>query len=95
MVKNPPSKAGDAGSIPGSGRSPGGGKGCPLQYSGESRGFSREASWREEPGGLQSVESQRVGHDRVTKHSTSSMANILTTQNTRETYYGMWAAGRI
>ena len=33
MVKNPPANAGDSGSIPGSGRSPGGGHGNPLQYS--------------------------------------------------------------
>ena len=33
MVKNPPANAGDRGSIPGSGRSPGAGKGNPLQYS--------------------------------------------------------------
>ena len=33
MVKNPPANAGDAGSIPESGRSPGGGHGNPLQYS--------------------------------------------------------------
>ena len=36
MVKNPPANAGDvrdSGSIPGSGRSPGGGNGNPLQYS--------------------------------------------------------------
>ena len=33
MVKNPHANAGDAGSIPGSGRSPGGGNGKPLQYS--------------------------------------------------------------
>ena len=33
MVKHPPAKAGDAGSIPGSGRSPGEGNGNPLQYS--------------------------------------------------------------
>ena len=36
MVKNPPANAGDiraVGSIPGSGRSPGGGHGYPLQYS--------------------------------------------------------------
>ena len=32
MVKNLPANAGDAGSIPGSGRSPGGGNGNPLQY---------------------------------------------------------------
>ena len=36
MVKNPPANAGDIrdmGSIPGSGKSPGGGHGNPLQYS--------------------------------------------------------------
>ena len=33
VVKNPPANAGDAGSIPGSGRSPGGGNGNPLQCS--------------------------------------------------------------
>ena len=36
MVKNPPANAGDIrdeGLIPGSGRSPGGGNGNPLQYS--------------------------------------------------------------
>ena len=33
MVKNPPAKAGDTGSIPGSGRCHGGGNGDPLQYS--------------------------------------------------------------
>ena len=32
-VKNPPANAGDMGSIPGSGRSPGEGNGNPLQYS--------------------------------------------------------------
>ena len=33
LVKNLPANAGDAGSIPGSGRSPGEGNGTPLQYS--------------------------------------------------------------
>ena len=33
VVKNPPAKTGDTGSIPGSGRSPGEGNGNPLQYS--------------------------------------------------------------
>ena len=32
MVKNVPANAGDAGSIPGSGRSPGKGNANPLQY---------------------------------------------------------------
>ena len=33
VVKKPPANAGDAGSIPGSERSPGEGNGNPLQYS--------------------------------------------------------------
>ena len=33
LVKNPPANAGDMGSIPGSGRSPGKGNGNPLLYS--------------------------------------------------------------
>ena len=33
VVKNPPTNAGDAGSVPGCGRSPGEGNGNPLQYS--------------------------------------------------------------
>ena len=48
--------AGDTGSIPGSGRSPGGGHGNPLQY-------SCLENPMEEPGGLQSIGSQRVGHE--------------------------------
>ena len=43
---------GDLGSIPGWGRSPGEGNGNPLQY-----------SCLEKPGELQSMDSQRVGHD--------------------------------
>ena len=33
MVKNPPANAGDSGSIPGSGRSPGEENGSPLKHS--------------------------------------------------------------
>ena len=61
VVKNPPANAGDIGdssSIPGSGRSPGGGHGNPLQYS-----CLENPVDREEPGGLQLIESQRVRHD--------------------------------
>ena len=45
MVKNPPTKAGDAGSIPGSGRPPGGGNGNPLQYSWLGNPVDRGAWW--------------------------------------------------
>ena len=60
LVKNPPVNAEDirdVDSISGSGRSPGGGNGNHLQYS------CLENPWTEEPGGLQSIESQRVGHN--------------------------------
>ena len=60
LVKNLPVNAGDVrdmGLIPGSGRSPGGGHGNPLQYS------CWRIPWTEEPGGLQSKGLQRVRHD--------------------------------
>ena len=60
LVDNPPPNAGDvrdAGSIPGSGRSPGEGNGNPLQY------LAWRIPWTEEPGGLQSMGLQRVRHD--------------------------------
>ena len=48
---------GDAVSIPGLGGTPGEKHGTPLQYS------CLENPWPEEPGGLQSLGSQRVAHD--------------------------------
>ena len=57
--------AGDPGSVPGSGRSPGEGNGNPLQY------VAWRIPWTEEPGGLQSTGSQRVGHDLATSLSLS------------------------
>ena len=61
VVKNLPANAGDArdvGLIPGSGRSPGGGHGNPLQYS-----CLERIPWTEEPGRLPSIGLQRIGHD--------------------------------
>ena len=58
MVKNPPVYAADIrdeGLIPGSVRSPGGGHGNLSSI------LAWKISWTEEPGGLQSIESQRVG----------------------------------
>ena len=60
VVKNPsvnPGDVRDMGSIPRSGRSPGGGNGKPLQY------FCWRIPWTEEPGGLLSIASQIAGHD--------------------------------
>ena len=45
VVKNPPSNAGDLGSIPGSARFPGGGNGNPLQYSCLENPMDRGAWW--------------------------------------------------
>ena len=58
MVKNPPVNAGEADLIPGLGRSPGVGNGNPFQYSCLENFMSRE-----EPGSLQFMGSQRVGHN--------------------------------
>ena len=44
-VKNLPATAGDVGSIPGLGRSPGGGNGNPLQNSSLENLMDRGASW--------------------------------------------------
>jgi len=49
--------AGDLGSIPVLGRSPGGGHGNPFQYS------PGEFPWTEEPSGLWLMGSQGAGHD--------------------------------
>ena len=45
MVKNSPASAGDPSSIPGLGRSPGGGDGNPLQYSCLGNPMDREVWW--------------------------------------------------
>ena len=45
VVKNPPAKAGNAGSIPVSGRSPGGGSGNPLQYPCPKNPVDRGTRW--------------------------------------------------
>ena len=45
VVKNPPATAGDVGSIPGLGRSPGEGHGNPLRYSCLENPMSRGAWW--------------------------------------------------
>ena len=57
VVKNLPANGGDAGWIPGLGKSSGVGNGSLLQYSCLENLMDRGA------GGLQSMELQRVGHD--------------------------------
>ena len=57
VVKNPPASIGDAGSIPG--------LEDPLQkvMATHSSIITREIPWTEEPGRLQSIGLQRVGHN--------------------------------
>ena len=62
LVKNSPASAGDMGSIPGLGRSPGEGNGNPFQYSSLGNPMDRGALWA--PTG-----SQRVGHDLANEHT--------------------------
>ena len=64
VVKNTPTNAGNAGSIPGSGRSPRG-NGNPLQYSCLENSMDRGAWWATVHG------SQRVGYNLVTNMHTS------------------------
>ena len=52
IVKNPPANAGDVGSVPGLGRSPGEGNGTHCSI------LAWEIPGTEEPGGLQSMRSQ-------------------------------------
>ena len=63
--------AGDPASVPGLGRSPGGGMAT----------HSSILAWRvlctEEPGGLQSTRSQRVGHDRRDSTQTGVQRNTV------------------
>ena len=61
MLKNLPANAEDRGLIPGSERSPGEGK------ANHSSILAGEILWTEEPGGLQSMGSQRVRHGLVAK----------------------------
>ena len=61
MVENPPANVGDirdAGWIPELGRFPGGGMATHFSI------LAWGIPWTEELGGLQSIASQRVGHDR-------------------------------
>ena len=61
VVKNLPANEGDAGLVPGSGRSPGRGN------SYHSCIHAWRIPWTEDPGGLQSMGLQRVRHDLVTE----------------------------
>ena len=66
--------AGDLGSIPGLGRSPGEGNGNPLQYSCLGNPMDRSLA------GYSPWESQRVGHDLATKQQQSQCTVLVGSQ---------------
>ena len=70
VVKNPPANTGDAGSIPGSGISPGEGNGDPLQYSCLENPMDRGAWWAIVHGIAES-QTQLGDQARVTRFFTS------------------------
>ena len=61
VVKNPPANAGDVGSVPRLGRSPGEGNGNPLQYACMGNPMDRNLA------GYSLWSCKRVGHDLATK----------------------------
>ena len=67
MVKNPPTNAGAAGH-PGWGRSPGGGKGNPFQYSCRDNPMDRGA-WRAKVHGVAESDSAKHTHMRARAHT--------------------------
>ena len=81
-VMNPPAgDIGDMGLIPGSGRSPGGGNDNPHQYS-----RLKKIPWTEEPGGLQSMGSQR-------SDMTGRLSNVLLlpTKNLKARFFPLFS----
>ena len=74
MVKNSPANAGDAGSIPGLGRSPREGNGSSLQYSCPENPLDR---------GAQSMESQKIPAQLETKQQHFSWDSELVLQTSK------------
>ena len=81
-VKNPLANAGDVTdtySIPGSGRSPGGGRGNPLQYSCLENPMDREAWWAAVRGVTESDTAEATKHACM-RHSDFHSKTVLTTK---------------
>ena len=94
VAENLPDNAGDvrdAASIPGSGRSPGGGHGNSPQC------FCLRIPWTEEDGRLQSIRSQTVRHNRSDSAHTHLSIKRLRETHEAVTYYkgtSRWAYGQ-
>ena len=74
-AKTPPANAGDAGLIPGLGRSPGKRIGNPLHY------FAWKIPWTVELGMLQFMGSERGRHDLVTREYNIQVSMLLSQFN--------------
>ena len=71
MVKNPSANEGDIDSIPGSLSSPGG-----ESMATHSSILAWRVVWTEEPGGLQSIASQKVRHKRLRRDGQTNVPSI-------------------
>ena len=77
VVKESACKAGDPGLIPGSGRSPGGGRGDPLQYSCLENPMGRGA-WQATVHGSQELDkTARLKHHQWGKEATSTEQSVF------------------
>ena len=65
VVKNPPRRLRKRGSIPGTGQSPGGGNGNPLQYSCLGNSKDRGAGWSPVPGGCKESDMTEHAHTTI------------------------------
>ena len=70
VEKNPPANAGDVGSVPGLGRSPGGGNGKLIQYSCQENSMDRGALWATVHGATESANDLSV-------HTQGSIFNVF------------------
>ena len=77
MVKTPPANAGDAGSYPGLGRSPGEGNGNPLQYSCLRNPKDRGAWWATQRGHKESDTTERLSTHTCPALSVSPLGVVL------------------
>ena len=80
VIKTPPANAGDMGSTPRLGRSPGEGNGCALQYSCQGNPIDREA-WQATVHGV-----AKVRHDLGTEHHHHHLWELGLKVHTRGTF---------
>ena len=83
MVKTLPTDAGDPGSISGSGRSPGGGNGNPLQYSCLENPMDRGSWWATVHGVAESDTTEVTQHAHTQAHTTPTTGGRIVCEGWR------------